>query len=520
MREDSKEAQQSRVLLTERVKIMMSKSEEKQVRDSGRRIFVKCAGIGSVAIALLTLVCFRSHFDFASVIPLYTLLVVLQSLTGDFKSSAAISVLSAGCMDFFFTEPLFSWRIAHPMNALALLAFLVTALVITTLVSRVRKEATSATLQKDRLDRLYQLSQQLLALDVEEARGEKFLEPFHRLFGVTAISLFDADTAEIQTVGASQCDLPEQTRAAYIRGDDLTQPEAPVFVRCLRVRGKVTGAIGFEGLEDGGEATGPLAALTMTFVERTHAFRKASAAAADTQTAIYRSALLDALAHEFKTPLATILAAAGGIREAGPLASEQLEMADTVENEAARLGTLTSRLLRTARLDSEEIKPRMELLDLTSLITHIAAQHSARSEERRIFVRNGSEPVEVQADPALLRLTLNQLIENARKYSKPGSMVIIDIERQEESVVIKVSNNGSSIPSDERSRIFERFYRGAEAKRSTSGSGLGLYVARKIAIAHGGALDLEPASRTSDSITFCLKIPNPKEETEHVLLAK
>jgi two-component system, OmpR family, sensor histidine kinase KdpD len=420
-------------------------------------------------------------------------------------------------MDFFFTEPLFSWRIAHPLNALALVAFIVTALVITSLVSRVRKEATSAMLQKDRLDRLYRLSQQLLALDPEDARGRIFLEPFHRLFGVTAISLFDADTADLHTVGVSKCDLANKTRAAYLRNDDSNDSGSPIFVRCLRVRGKVTGAIGFEGLEDAAETSGSLAALTTTFVERTKAFRTASMAAAAAQTAVYRSALLDALAHEFKTPLATILAAAGALREAGPLASEQEEMADTVENEAARLGSLTSRLLRTARLDSEEIKPQMELIDLTSLIGHIATQNSARSPERPIVLTNPLEAVEVQADPSLLRLTLNQLIENACKYSKPGSTVTIGIERQADSVAVKVSNNGSSIPSEERSRIFERFYRGAEAKRSTSGSGLGLFVARKIALAHGGALELETQNGASGCITFCLKIPDMKDEAQHVL---
>lgn len=500
--------------------MMETGKREEQVQGSRRRSLVKRVVIGGVAVVVLTLVCYRARIDFPSVIPLYTLLVVLQSLTGDFKSSAIISVLSAGCMDFFFTEPLFSWRIAHPMNALALVAFIVTALVITSLVSRVRKEATSATLQKERLDRLYQLSQQLLALDPEEARGENFLAPFQRLFGITAIALFDADTAELHSVGDSRCNLAEQTREAYIRGSDLNDPASAALVRCLRVRGRVTGAIGFEGLEDGGETSGSLAALTTTFVERTHAFRKASVAAADTQTAVYRSALLDALAHEFKTPLATILAAAGGIREAGPLALEQQEMADTVENEAARLGSLTTRLLRTARLDSEEIRPRVELIDLPSLITHIAGQHSARSEERRIVLTNPQQALDVQADPALLRLTLNQLIENACKYSKQGSTVTIEIEPQADSVVVKVSNNGSSISSEERSRIFDRFYRGADAKRSTSGSGLGLFVARKIALAHGGALDLEAQDRPGDSITFCLKLPNTKDEALHVLTAK
>jgi two-component system sensor histidine kinase KdpD len=499
--------------------MVMSEIWEERVRDSKRRSFVKRLGVGSIAVALLTLLSYRAHIDFPSVIPLFTLLVVLQSLTGDFKSSAVISVLSAGCMDFFFTEPLFSWRIAHPLNTLALVAFIVTALVITSLVSQVRKEAASAMLQKDRLDRLYRLSQQLLALDPEEASGRPFLEPFHQLFGVTALCVIDADTAELHVVGDSQFGLAAKTRGAYILGEESNDPDSPVFVRCLRVRGKVTGAIGFEGLKDAAETSGSLAALTTTFVERTKAFRKASVAAAAAQTAVYRSALLDALAHEFKTPLATILAAAGGLREAGPLASAQEEMADTVENEAARLGSLTSRLLRTARLDSEEIKPRMELIDLTSLIGHIATQHSARFPERPIVLSNPHEAVEVQADPALLRLTLNQLVENACKYSKPGSTVTIAIQREAGSVAVKVSNNGSSIPSDEKNRIFERFYRGAEAKRSTSGSGLGLFVARKIALAHGGDLGLETRDAENDRITFCLKIPDFKDEAQHVLTA-
>jgi two-component system, OmpR family, sensor histidine kinase KdpD len=497
--------------------MMVSDDQDDQVQVRALRKSAIRVGAGSVGVALLTLVCYRTHFDFASAIPLYMLLVVLQSLTGDFWSSAVISVLSAGCLDLFFTQPLFSLRIENSLNGLALVAFLFTALVITNLVSRVRKEARSSKLHKDRVDRLYQLSQELLALEPDAVTGEKFLNALHRLFGVTAVCIFNADTAELHHLGDSRLGLADKTRETYISGHDLNDPESRLSVRCLRVGTKMMGAVGFEGLREPGETAASLTALTATLVERTNVFHKASAAAAATQAAVYRSALLDALAHEFKTPLATILAAAGGIREAGPLVPEQLEMADTVENEAARLGSLTSRLLRTARLDSEEIRPRMELIDLTSLIAHIATQYSARSPDRRIVLTNPQEAVDVLADPELLRLTLNQLIENACKYSQPGSTVTIEIERQDDFIAVKVSNNGSSIPLDERSRIFDRFYRGAEAKRSTSGSGLGLYIARKIALAHGGALDLETEQPSNDGVTFCLKIPCVKEEVNHAV---
>jgi two-component system sensor histidine kinase KdpD len=282
----------------------------------------------------------------------------------------------------------------------------------------------------------------------------------------------------------------------------------------------MTGAIGFEGLRDSEKTTGSLAALTAALVEKTKAFRNAAAAAAATQAEEYRSAVLDALAHEFKTPLATILAAAGGIREAGPLGPEQEDMAETVENEAVRLSNLTSRLLRTARLDREEIQPCMELIDLGSLATQIASQYSERSPDRRILFQTLHERVEVLADPQLLRIALSQLVENACKYSVPGSTVTIAIDRQGDSVAVKVSNTGSSIPYNERTRIFERFYRGADATRTTSGSGLGLYVARKIAIAHAGALDLEIQDRESGKVTFCLRIPAGKGAANRVVTAK
>jgi two-component system, OmpR family, sensor histidine kinase KdpD len=202
------------------------------------------------------------------------------------------------------------------------------------------------------------------------------------------------------------------------------------------------------------------------------------------------------------------------------LRPEQLDMAELVENEATRLGNLTSRLLRTARLDREEIRPRMELVDIVVLADRIASQYSARSSDRRIIVLNRRERLEVLADPELLRLSLNQLIENACKYSLPGSTVTIDIEKQGDFVSVRVSNSGSSIPDNEQTHIFDRFYRGTDAKRSTSGSGLGLYVARKIALAHGGALELETEKRGGDGVTFCLKIPCTKDEANHVVTAQ
>ena len=314
-------------------------------------------------------------------------------------------------------------------------------------------------------------------------------------------------------VGDSNAHLAERTRAAFDQERDSDDAAQQVSVRQLRVGGKTTGAMGFEGLEEPELTAGPLVTLAAASQERARAFRRASEAAAAAQTEVYRSAILDALAHEFKTPLATILAAAGGIRETGSLRAEQLEMAETVESEAARLASLTSRLLQVARLDREEVKPALEITDMAALAGDLVEQFKRLPLDRQIsFVRRGG-PAEAWADPELLRLALNQLLDNALKYSLPDSAIKVELEPQGDMVYIRVSNSGSSIPAAEQTRIFERLYRGAEARRFTTGSGLGLYVARKIALAHGGMLDLD-IQRLNEGVTFYLAIPRVKGETE------
>ena len=475
-----------------------------------------CAVPGGLAVALVTGLCYRLHSGFTITSFLYLLVVLFQSLAADFLCSIAVSLAAAGCLDYFFVEPLYSFAIGEGIDAVALLSFLTTALVVTKLVLRANAAAESALRQREQVDRLYRLSQRFMARKPVTGGGAEFLDLFHGIFGCTAVCLFEADTTELTSAGRSQRGLADKTRDAYVAGSDADDSALRISVRRLQVAGRVIGAVGFEGLDNPELTSGPLAALAATFLERTRVLREASEAAAAAQTEVYRSAVLDALAHEFKTPLATILAAAGGIREAGPLLPEQSQMAEMVETEAARMGGLASRLVRMARLDREEVKPRMELIDVTSILSNLAAQFARRSPDRLICF-DASGPLEAQADPELLRLAVSQLLENACKYSQPGSAVTVHVEKYTEDIAIRVSNNGSSISVPDQWRIFDRFYRGVDASHLAPGSGLGLYVARKIATAHGGRLDLESQVGTDGEVTFRLTIPVLKAEADYVV---
>jgi two-component system sensor histidine kinase KdpD len=467
---------------------------------------------GSIVLGILTFIAFRLGFSIAATSAAFMLVVVLESLSGDFAASAVVSVIAFGLLDFFFTQPLFSLAIADPLDVLDLMSFIIVALVVTRLVSRLRVEVRSTKMERLRTERLFKLAQELLLLEPRAAVDATCLEPFRRAFGIRAVCLFDNETGQLHSSGESTASLATRTRGACFSDKDTDDYLARVSTRCLRVAGKTLGAIGFENIEDPGLTAGPLAALAATFLERINSYRNTTQAVATAQSEVYRSAILDALAHEFKTPLATILAAAGGILEAGPLGPEQEKMTETVEAEAARLGQLTTRLLRMARLDREEVRPQMEWIDVVSLAEQSVDRYSKLRTGRGISLLKSCDSAETIADPELLRLALSQLLENACKYSELGSTITLSIDSHDDNVVaIRVSNTGSSIPSIERHRIFERYYRGSETRNRVSGSGLGLYVARKIALAHHGSLDLEDRT-TAAGTTFRLTVPLIKAE--------
>ena len=468
---------------------------------------------GVALVAIITAVCYSIHLNAVATSWVFLITIVLQSLDSGFWESAAVSVFATASLDYFFTEPLLSLNVENPLDAVNLSTLLVVSLVITRIQSRSRAEALKARLQRDTMEALYKVGQDLLAVPPEGIAGRTILEPFLSEFHLSAVCLFHSASLECHTAGKSNGDLEAKTRAAYIAGEDAAYPDLRILVRCLRAGGPVKGAIGFEGLANPELAAPPLAAFASAAIERAEAFQSATTAAAHAQTETLRSAILDGLAHEFKTPLATILTAAGGLRATGSMQPEQIELAEMIEEEAARLGDLTSRLMRLARLDREELKPRIEPVDAAELIEMSMRRYSKIWPDRRIRFRKLGDTSEVRVDPELIGLAVSQLLENACLYSRPESAVILQLTPEGESVAITVWSDAPPIPKGEREHIFQRFYRGAAASRVAGGSGLGLYIARKIALAHGGDLALLDATPgMAAGVSFRLTIPAASRE--------
>jgi two-component system sensor histidine kinase KdpD len=475
-------------------------------------------GWGAAAAAAITALCFPLHLDFPIVGCLFLLLVVILSAFSTFASSAIVSVVAIACLDYFFVPPILNLRISRPLDGLALLTFLVTALVITRLASRAREEARNAEARRSDLARLYDLASCLVSVGPDVAVKRGYLGIFRGIFHLRAVCLFDGAAASASFEGESQHNLRELTKQAYIADRDYDRAEARIAIRCMRTAGKAIGAVGFEGLEDAASMAGPLSMLAAAMVQRALSFQQASEAAAATQVEVLRSAILDAFAHQFKTPLAAILTAAGSLRETGPLVPEQTEMVETIETQAAGLGQLTTRLLRMARLDRDEIKPRLQLTDLAAVIRRVANQYKAHANGHNLVVRLDEGPVDVLCDPDMLGLAVVQLLDNAFRYSPPATTITATVAFEDRFATIRVANQGPPILPEEQGHIFDRFYRGVAAHQ-ISGTGLGLYVARKIVVAHGGTLELDAERKYGPDTTFCLRLPVAKDEARHELKA-
>jgi two-component system, OmpR family, sensor histidine kinase KdpD len=464
---------------------------------------------GVLVDALLTAACYFLRLNLASASLFFLPGVVAQALNATFVSSVIASLVAAVFLDYFFVAPVYTWRIASPFDFIALVAFVTVSLVITRLTSKARNQARTAERRLRTLEQIYQCSERLLTLEPAPGLIPGILKTYKEIFGLSAVCFFDGDTASPYIAGASRS-LSVLTRHAYITGADAADPLRRVCVRCLRSRGKVTGAIGFENLRDPDVTARSLVAMTVATLDRATAFQAASISAAQTRTEVFRTAVLDALAHEIKTPLATILAAAGGLRET--VRASERELAEEIEAEALRLTELTSSLLRKAEMECEQIQARMKYVDLPALIASLVERYARHYADHTLRFDRDENRIEcVQADEELLRLAVSQLLDNAARYSQPGATIVVTLETRGQSVSVRVWNSGSSLAPEDRPRIFERFYRGAGIRHRIAGSGLGLYITQKIARTHHGTLTLDTPGDGLSGVAFCLTLPKENE---------
>ena len=412
----------------------------------------------------------------------------------------AMSLEAVLVFNYLFLPPVGTLTIADPQNWVALLAFLVVAVVGSHLSARAQREAREAQRRRRETERLYAFSQLLLqAGDVLQLLSAI---PLHlaSTFGARAAALYVAETGAMYRSGEPAALAEAALRAGAPGG-------VGELVAAVRLGVRPVGSFGLAGAEVASEAMEALGSLIAIALERARAVEQVGLTEAARESERLKSVLLDSVAHDFRTPLTAIKAAITGLLAGVPVSEPQRgELLQIIDQESDRLNGLIEEAAEMARLEAGELELQPRPLAVDELVEAALEECRPRLGARPLALELDADLPLVRADIASAKKVLVRLLENADQYSPREQPITIAAERRGGVVRISVADRGPGIEERERELIFDKFYRGREQRHRSHGTGMGLAIARAIAAAHGGAVALGSAGGPGSVFTFTLPV--------------
>jgi two-component system sensor histidine kinase KdpD len=424
------------------------------------------------------------------------------------------SVVAVLCFNYFFLPPVGTFTISDPQNWVALFALLITSITASRLSTRVRRQAVEAQDRQQELERLYSLSRSILLIDSTQSVARQVVNQVAQAFEAAAVILYDLSTGEMFRGGKEDFSgTEEQLRQAASQGTQIHEPGARTWITAVRLGAQPVGSLGISGVVLSDSAVQSLTNLVAIGLERARAQESASRAEAARQSDELKSTLLDAIAHEFKTPLTTIKASTTALlSDRPPKPEQQREYISLVDEEADRLSGLVSEAIQMARIEAGQVRLQLEETPVAELLENVLAKMKSIVDDRKVEIRTPADLPPVLVDREMMEMTFRQLIDNAVKYSPPGSPITITADAEDGQVVTRVQDRGSGIATADLPRIFQKFYRAKEFRNQVPGAGLGLAIARAVVTAHGGTIWAE--SKPGAGSSFCVALSEAPSAAE------
>jgi two-component system sensor histidine kinase KdpD len=464
---------------------------------------LRCCGLALAGVFASTWVSFRMDQGFAFSGFVYLIFVVLAAMYGGFWQATLVSVAANACLNYFFVPPIFSF-VNSPENWVSLGAFEFTALVISRLSDRAHRRTMESERLYGEMEQLYRTSRRILLLESSGEPGGAIAASIRETFNLQAVQLFDALSTLTYRSGELCQDLEQGTRDACFLKADTFDPATRTWFCVLSIGVRPVGGLALAGTGMSKSAATALASLSAIALERAQVLEKELHAQADRQTERLRASVLDALAHQFKTPLAVARTASSGLLALGGLSGLQAEFVAVIDQQAKNLDDLASRLLKAAGLESAEFKPRQSSLLFSELARAAIGKLEVRADRERVHVSAPGLEYPVFADRELILTSIAQLLDNAVKYSDPGSPIDLVFSVRAEQIVLTVKSKGLVVAHADRERVFERFYRAPETRHLPAGTGLGLSIVRKIVESHNGHVWVEGVTGYGTAVSISL----------------
>ena len=442
------------------------------------------------------------HLDLANIVMLFLLTVLVIAVTLGRSAAVLASVLSVLLFDIFFVPPRFSLAVANIQYLVTFAVMLATGLITGQLAAGLKRKAGEAEVREQRTRALYEIARDLagaLALEQVVELTRRFVS---RQFAAEAQLLPAEEYAHLLPAAAAPSGTIDRLlvnmagdSSRTVRRDALSGDGHAALYLPLRASRRTRGvlAVVFPAetpapSEDGVALLEALASLVAIAVERLHYVDVAQSSQLKIVSERLRSSILSALSHDLRTPLTALVGLADSLFLVKPaLPASALDTAQALHEQADRLAGLVGNLLDMARLNAGQIKLRREWQPLEEVIgaSIKLIEGALAAHPVKVTLPPGLPLLEF--DAVLLERVFCNLLENAAKYSPPGSGIDIVAEAADEHVEVRVCDRGPGFPAADNDRLFDMFVRG-DGSSGKPGTGLGLAICRAIVEAHGGTI--------------------------------
>lgn len=486
---------------------------------------------GAGIVAACTGVCFLlfPHVELDDLIMIYLIGVVVIATTFGLWPSVATAAMSALAFDFFFVPPYLTF-IVHDLKSLVTIGVMfVVAVIMGGLTDRVRLQGELSRLRERRMAVLYAISRDLSAVREPSELSDAAHRHVSELFDCQVVLFLRGvgDSLGSPMVGARGFEVSESehdaARWVWAHGEAAgqgTENLGSAAALCLPLAG-ARGTVGVLCLRP--NRSNPLldpeqrtlletvARLIATALESALFAKEAELAQVQFETERLRSGLLSSVSHDLRTPLATIEGAATTmLQENARLTPEaQNELTQAIVDEARSLGRLVRNLLDMTRLESQEIRPKMERQAIEEVVGGALTRVEKQLTGRPIHTHVDASLPLAPMDTVLVEQVLINLLENANRYTPPRSAIEISASASATELLVEVADLGPGLAAGTEERVFEKFYR-AESRQG--GAGLGLAICRAIVSAHGGRIWAENRSGGGAAFKFALPLGEPHDD--------
>jgi two-component system sensor histidine kinase KdpD len=464
-------------------------------------------------VAAITFMAVRLVRVNATTVGFFYLVGILVIATGWGLLEAAVASVGAMlCFNFFFLPPFGTFTIADPQNWVALFAFLATSLTASQLSARLKRQKKEAEDRRLEMERLYILSRAILLTEPSQPAAKQIAHQIAHTFEFPVVALFDRTAGQVYLSGpqAQPEMLPELTAKLQESASQSTQyqEESGLTIAPIRLGGAPLGSLAICGAKLPDGALQSLVNLVAVGLEKVRAQEAVNRAEVTRQSEELKSTLLDAIAHEFKTPLTSIKAVTTDLlsEPGNGLPQQHRELIAIADTGVDHLERLVTEAIQLARIEGGKFRLNKEVHFPSSLISAAVRQMKSSTEGRQIQVLAGDSLPLLFVDAELVQLVIRNLIDNALKYSPPGSPIIIRADADNDRVTISVADRGPGIPEVEQQLIFDKFYRAARDRNHIKGAGMGLAIAREILLAHGGDIWVKSSTPGGSEFSFSLPI--------------